>query len=202
MYSTVLCKKFVSTSIIQELSRSLNVVMIGVLSKNTIRLGCVKLFSHNTSVQLNKPSFLQTKSKTSIIFNSDRYYCKNYSPFPNVPEFPPVIWPNMFKSIKALLFSYLIIKPQYDNEFSLQDFAKHSKKAVEVVSNYIAKRDFSSLEGLVTGDVLEQVKSIVSKLNDEEIKDLGFNNDDIYLFLPVQLDIINDIKCNERQAFC
>lgn len=74
-------------------------------------------------------------------------------------------------------------------------FYLYNLQAVGVVSNCIAKRDFSNLEGLVTNDVLEQVKSILSNLNDEEIKDMGFNDDDIYLFLPVQLDIINDSKC-------
>lgn len=67
-------------------------------------------------------------------------------------------------------------------------------QAVEVVSKCIANQDFSTLEGLVTNDVLEQVKSIVSNLNEEELKNMGFDNDDLYLFLPVQLDIINDTK--------
>jgi len=62
------------------------------------------------------------------------------------------------------------------------------------VSNCIAKRDFSTLQGLVTNDVLEQVKSIVSNLSDKEIKDMAFSDEDIYLFLPCQLDVVNDAK--------
>lgn len=72
---------------------------------------------------------------------------------------------------------------------------------MSVVSNCIAKRDFSTLQGLVTNDVLEQVKSIVSNLGDEEIKFMGFDDDDMYLFLPVQLDIINDTKRKYRCWF-
>lgn len=71
----------------------------------------------------------------------------------------------------------------------------YNLQAVGVVSKCIANREFSNLEGLVTSDVLEQVKSIVSNIKDEELKDLEFNDEDIYLFLPVQLDIINDKKC-------
>lgn len=67
-------------------------------------------------------------------------------------------------------------------------------QAVTVVSNCIAKQDFSTLQGLVTNDVLEQVKSIVSDLGEQEIKDMAFDADDMYFFLPVQLDIINDEK--------
>lgn len=73
-------------------------------------------------------------------------------------------------------------------------------QAVEVVSNCISRQDFATLQGLVTNDVLEQVKSIVSGLSDNEIKDMAFSNDDMYLFLPVQLDIINDTKC--EYAYC
>lgn len=67
-------------------------------------------------------------------------------------------------------------------------------QAVEVVSKCIANQDFTTLQGLVTIDVLEQIKSIVSNLNEEEVKNMGFADDDMYLFLPVQLDIINDTK--------
>lgn len=68
-------------------------------------------------------------------------------------------------------------------------------QAVGVVSSCIAKRDFSTLQGLVSSDVLEQIESIVSNLGDEEIKDMAFDEDDMYLYLPVQLDIFNDAEC-------
>lgn len=63
-----------------------------------------------------------------------------------------------------------------------------------MVSNCIARRDFSTLQGLVTNDVLQQVESIVSNLSDDEIKNMGFTNEDMYFNFPVQLDIINDAK--------
>lgn len=69
------------------------------------------------------------------------------------------------------------------------------------MSNCIAKQDFSTLEGLVTNNVLEQVKSIVSSLSSEEIKDMAFDIDDMYFFLPVQLDIINDAKRKYTPAY-
>lgn len=68
-------------------------------------------------------------------------------------------------------------------------------QAVGVVSRCIAKQDFSTLQGLVTSDVLEQIESIVLNLGDEEIKDMAFDEDDMYLYLPVQLDIFNDAEC-------
>lgn len=129
MYSIILCKKFVSNSVIHDLSRSLNVESVNIYNKNIISATCAKLFSNNTiiAVQSEKPLFLQYKPKRMTIIQ-DRYYCKDYRPFPEVPEFPPVVWPNIFKSIKALLYTFLIIKPQFDQNFSLGDFSKNSRK--------------------------------------------------------------------------
>lgn len=130
MYSTILCKR--SSSVFHDLSRSLNVDVIGLFNKNTIRASSGKSFSHKTTVHSDKPSFLHVKSNACSIFSSDRYYCKDYRPFPQVPEFPPVVWPNMFKSLKALLYSYLIIKPQVDPNFSLKEFTLNTKKVTHI----------------------------------------------------------------------
>jgi len=132
MYSTNLCKKFLSGSLLHDLSRSLNVDSISTLSNSSLG---VKLFSHNATsigVQPQQPSILRSGPNCITCTTSidvRRHYCsKNYRPFPEVPEFPPIVWPNVFKSFKALLYSYLIIKPQLDKDFSLGEFAKNSRK--------------------------------------------------------------------------
>lgn len=130
MYSTILCRKFVSGSIIHDLSRSLNTDVVSVLSKNTFSASCTKSFWHSTErTHTDKKSFLQPKSYTCTV-SANRYYCKDYRPFPEVPEFPPVVWPNLLKSISGWLYSYLIVKPQYDKNFSLIDFANNSKQVL------------------------------------------------------------------------
>lgn len=126
MYSTILCKKFASSSAIRDLSRSLNVDVVGVLCKNSPFVTTyARLFSHNRAADPDRlpSSFLRAGSSVA----DRKYYCKEYRPFPEVPEFPPVVWPNLFKSIKALLYTYLIIKPQFDKDFSLQEFSKNSR---------------------------------------------------------------------------
>lgn len=137
MCSTILCKKFVSGPLTHDLSRSLNLDSICALSNSSLG---AKLFSNNTpgrAVQQYKrqpqqPSSLSlgpNSSTCTTLINVHRYYCsKNYRPFPEVPDFPPIVWPNLLKSLKALLYSYLIIKPQMDKDFSLREFAKNSRK--------------------------------------------------------------------------
>lgn len=130
MYSTKLCKKLVPSAMRHDLSMSLNVDVISAFSKNALGMSCAKLFSYsNTTVYPDKRPFLRPNSGTisSIL---GRSYCKDYRPFPEVPEFPPVVWPNLFKSIKTLLYTYLIIKPQWDKDFNLSDFSKNSRKVL------------------------------------------------------------------------
>lgn len=132
MYSTILCKKLATSSVIHDLSRSLNIDAIATLSKNTLGANYTKLLACNVTIYpQDRPTILRPKACSSA---TGRYYCKDYRPFPEMPEFPPVVWPNLFKSIKAVLYSLLIIKPQFDKNFSLGDFAKNSKKVRTCVS--------------------------------------------------------------------
>lgn len=141
MYSTVLCKKFFSNSLIRDLNKSLNV--IGVQSKSALGANFAKSFSHNGVRCPDKQPFLRPAPYTCTISN-DRYYCKNYRPFPEVPEFPPVVWPNFFKSISGWLYSFLIIKPKFDNNFSLVDFANNSKKVLDTIRCLVFFTNFSN----------------------------------------------------------
>lgn len=127
MYSTILFKKLA----LPDLYRKSTIVVDAISAyeknaKSNSRLSSV------AAIYTNKPSFLWRPNLAAVV-SCRRHYCssKNYRPFPNVPEFPPVVWPNLFKSIKALLYTYLIIKPQFDSEFSLGEFAKNSRKVLD-----------------------------------------------------------------------
>jgi len=140
MYSTILCKKFLSGSLLHDLSRSQNVDAISALSNSFIG---AKWFSHNTTsigVQPQQQTFLRpgpNRITCPMSIDVHRHYCnKNYRPFPEVPEFPPIVWPNVFKSFKALLYSYLIIKPQLDKDFSLGEFSKNSRKVCSAIIDF------------------------------------------------------------------
>ncbi|XP_050525244.1 uncharacterized protein LOC126896479 [Daktulosphaira vitifoliae] len=194
MHPAILLKSFTNGLKSSNLS---NVDVFGLLCSNAMRVSTAKLV-HHKSFNNSKTSVLPNKHKNSFLI-SNRCYCKDYRPFPQVPEFPPIIWPNLLKSISSWLYAYIVIKPQYDKGFSLVEFSNNSKKAVEVVSRSIARRDFETLEGLVTSDVLEQVKSIVSNLNDDEIRDMAFKSEDMYFYFPYQVDIVTNEQLKDRR---
>lgn len=128
MYSTILCKKLASSGL-HDLCRT-STIIIDALNKNVINAKSFGGLSGMAAVYVNKPSFL--RSPESVMATAaQRHYCKDYRPFPEVPEFPPVVWPNLLKSAKALLYTYLVIKPQLDSDFSLGEFAKNSRKVLD-----------------------------------------------------------------------
>lgn len=128
MYSTILCKKLASGCVFHDLSRT-STIFVDALNKNVKNFKSYSGLNGVAAVCANKPSFLHRPESTvgTVIY---RNYCKDYRPFPEMPEFPPVVWPNLFKSVKALLYTYLIIKPQLDSDFSLGEFAKNSRKVL------------------------------------------------------------------------
>lgn len=125
MYSTILCKKLASGCALHDLCRTSTIVVdsLNRSAKSFSRL------SGTAFVYENKPSFLRRPEPA--VAAACRHYCKEYRPFPEVPEFPPVVWPNLFKSVRALVYTYMIIKPQLDRDFSLGEFAKNSRKVLD-----------------------------------------------------------------------
>lgn len=67
-----------------------------------------------------------------------RNYCEDRSgapgtrKLPQLMEFPPIVWPSFIKFIKNWMFANFIIRPYFDQEFSLHEFIEASKHAVQV----------------------------------------------------------------------
>lgn len=129
MYSTILCKKLASGCVLHDLCRT-STIIVDTLNKNFKNTKSFGGLSGVAAVYASKPSFLH-RPESTMVTAAYRHYCKDYRPFPEMPEFPPVVWPNLFKSVKALLYTYLIIKPQFDSDFSLGEFAKNSRKVLD-----------------------------------------------------------------------
>lgn len=58
-----------------------------------------------------------------------RLYCTHKQPkLPKIMDFPQVIWPSVFKTIRNWILSNFIIMRYFDNEFNLPDFVTGSKQ--------------------------------------------------------------------------
>ncbi|XP_018333612.2 m-AAA protease-interacting protein 1, mitochondrial [Agrilus planipennis] len=114
-------------------------------------------------------------------------------------NFPEIVWPSFFKSIRNFIFATLIIKPYFDREFTLSEFVRGSKQAVEIVSSKLAEGDYTSLKGLVTNDVLTNLQKSISTMSLAQREELSIKSDDIYFSFPYQIGIIFSDDSNNRR---
>ncbi|XP_041971432.1 uncharacterized protein LOC121727589 [Aricia agestis] len=142
--------------------------------------------------------YLQAPVTSSCPLNTvvySRNYCDNRSDqrrLPQLMEFPPVVWPSVLKFIKNWMYVNFIIRPYFEQEFSLNSFIEASKHAVEVVSESLQNSDFKKLDGLVDGEALAALKTAVSKLSVSQRQLLAVNKEDIFYAFPYQVGVIFD----------
>lgn len=125
-----------------------------------------------------------------------------------MPDFPKIVWPSFIKSIRNFILATFIIKPYLDKEFTLLDFVKGSKKAVEVslsyqmsdtitfyiaslflqvVSKTLAEGDINSLDGLVTKNIFPALQKALSLMSLSQREQIAIDAEDIYFSFPYQV---------------
>nr|CAD7265688.1 unnamed protein product [Timema shepardi] len=71
--------------------------------------------------------------------------------------------------------------------------------AVEVVSGYLSNGNYEALQGLVTDETLQEVKSNIAEFSMQQRLELALSKEDIYFSFPYQIGVMfND---NDQQRF-
>ncbi|XP_063834127.1 uncharacterized protein LOC135083322 [Ostrinia nubilalis] len=164
----------------------MNLAIRQVLTRQSFRL-CDRIVYKSLPKQLNITS--------SCTVTQLRNYCEDRveaRKLPPLMEFPPIVWPSFIKFVKNWMFSNFIIRPYFDQEFSLHEFIEASKHAVQVVSDALTNSDFKSLEGLVDKDAIASLKNAVSKLSVSQRQLLSIQKEDIFYAFPYQVGVIFD----------
>ncbi|XP_046398675.1 m-AAA protease-interacting protein 1, mitochondrial isoform X2 [Ischnura elegans] len=107
-------------------------------------------------------------------------------------NFPQIIWPSFFKSMKNWILCTTIVTPYFDREFNLPDFIGGSKQAVEVVSQAISKGDWDALQELVVEGTIAEIRNSVSRFSVQQRQDLAVSKEDIYFSFPYQVGVMFD----------
>lgn len=104
--------------------------------------------------------------------------------------------PSFFKSFSAMMQSMLIIKPYFDNDFSLKEFNRGAKHALFTIANAISVGDLESVKELLDKDTYNEIKENMNRYSSEQLAQFAFSNlEDVYLSFPYQVGIImNEIK--------
>lgn len=139
------------------------------------------------------PLFTNIGQPQNLWLQCSHGYCTDSSgkpPLPKLMDFPEVAWPSFFKTFRNWILSHFIIMRYFDNEFNLQDFVLGSKKAVEVVSGLISKGEINSLHGLVSSDVIAQIKRNLSTFSLKQRQELAISANDIYFSFPYEVGVM------------
>jgi len=155
------------------------------------RRGCIG-FGNVPCVNLNVRSFCNQSTEDS----------KNEPPPTGLPvlmDFPPIMWPNTFKSIKNFILARFIIAAYFEREFSVTSFLAGAKQAVVHITNCLAAGDFNSLDGLVTVEAITELRKSLDNYSVQQRESLKIDLQDIYFGFIYQIGIMFDDSPDEQQ---
>jgi len=109
---------------------------------------------------------------------------------PPLTVFPTIVWPGFTNSIRNWFFTYFVIRPYFDRDFSMQDFMQGALEAVTLVSSKLSTGDFDELEGLIEVETLNQLKHNISQFSVAQQDLLRVAKEDVFFSFPYQVGVI------------
>ena len=90
-----------------------------------------------------------------------------------------------------MLAAAIIIKPYFDNDFTLKEFARGAKQALSIISCALSVGDIDSLKELLDKEAFAEIKQNLSRYTREQLVDLAVTDlEEVYLTFPYQVGII------------
>ncbi|XP_054160478.1 uncharacterized protein LOC128958616 [Oppia nitens] len=139
-------------------------------------------------------------SNNKIEMVCKRYLSEDRSPdesksnkTPLLMAFNPIVLPNLWFKCKNFITINTIIRPFFDNDFTIDKLMTGTKQALVHISNRLADGDLDSLNGLVSDEALDEIRQNYPKLDASQRQDLRIDlNDIIYSFVHTIGIIMND----------
>ncbi|XP_045136619.1 m-AAA protease-interacting protein 1, mitochondrial-like [Portunus trituberculatus] len=168
---------------------------------------CRGVASHRDFVDMGSTEIVDCMANHKVFFRSGRVSrsIEQEKPqpqkvSPQLMEFPWVVWPSLWHSIRNWIFANLLIHRYLDQEFEMTSFKKGAIQALVYVSQELSKGNFESLEGLVTSPSLEEIKKNFAHFSLKQRLDLAVEKEDIFFSFPYQIGMIftNEGTTHER----
>ncbi|XP_032663925.1 m-AAA protease-interacting protein 1, mitochondrial isoform X2 [Odontomachus brunneus] len=102
---------------------------------------------------------------------------------PMLVEDARVQLPSVFAPLKLLYLSTFKIFPHIDKEFDAHEVVEGAKYASIVISKALSNKDFESLQGLVTDDMIEILSRKIETFSPNERQLIELNNDNIIFYV-------------------
>ncbi|XP_015122736.1 uncharacterized protein LOC107045115 [Diachasma alloeum] len=111
-----------------------------------------------------------------------------------------IIVPGIFKTISSI-FQLQGHLRRYDPSFQVPEFVEASKQAVETVSHFLSKENYEALEGLVTPEVIQQLRQKICTLTPSQKELIAIRKEDIYGQFPYTMNMLYEGEGDNKKAY-
>ncbi|CAL1688792.1 unnamed protein product [Lasius platythorax] len=95
----------------------------------------------------------------------------------------PAHIPSLLTPLKLLYLSVFRITPHIDKEFDVAEFLKGARYATVIISKALTNKDYESLQGLVTEDMIEILRTKIETLSPNQRQLIAVNEDDVLFYI-------------------
>uniref|UniRef100_T1JDZ2 Tim44-like domain-containing protein n=1 Tax=Strigamia maritima TaxID=126957 RepID=T1JDZ2_STRMM len=110
--------------------------------------------------------------------------------------FNEIIWPNLFKNLKTITFTNLLIRQFIDPQFKKKQFLDEATMMVLKVSKLLAIGEIDNMRGLLTDDAIKELRPNLIKMTRQQREALAVEN--IILGFIYSLDVKVDKSTNPQ----
>ncbi|XP_072756310.1 m-AAA protease-interacting protein 1, mitochondrial [Anoplolepis gracilipes] len=124
-------------------------------------------------------------------------FCRPYNTesdvsLPMLVDGAPSHVPSILTPLKLLYLSVFKITPHIDKEFDVAEFMKGAKYATIVISKALSNKDYESLEGLVTQDMIEILRLKIETLSPNQRQLIAVDETDIIFYILSDIAVTVD----------
>ncbi|KAL5005952.1 hypothetical protein ScPMuIL_017110 [Solemya velum] len=112
-------------------------------------------------------------------------------------DFPELLWPSVFRTIKNKVMAFLIAG-YYDNTFTMEDFLNGANQAISFVSNNISQGNFTSLQGLVSSESIQEIQNNYADLDPGQRMFIAVEPKDIFFKFIDEIGMMFDDDTEKR----
>lgn len=119
--------------------------------------------------------------------------CRIYSTeseisLPMLVDQAPAHVPSLLTPLKLLYLSTLRIAPYIDKEFDITEFLKGAKYATAIISKALTNKNYDSLQGLVTEDMIEILRAKIETLSPNQRQLIAVDETDMLFYMLSDID--------------
>lgn len=145
--------------------------------RNKTRTKIPRYCHESTLLSASLPNFASCRIYSTESDSQPRIF------LPMLVDGAPTHIPTFLTPLKLLYFSTFKIIPHIDKEFDVVEFLKGARYATVIISKALTNKDYESLQGLVTEDMIEILRNKIETLSPNQRQLIAVNDDDMLFYI-------------------